>query len=146
MFRVHVTRGVDMTAACVHIEFTLRCTAQRYHAIAEEAASRMAEVPGLRAKWWWIDRQAGRAGGVYSFASRETAESYLTGPIVSALRTAPFCEGVETRIMELLEPDGRQAVSELSERASDAAATQRFAERVLGDISAAMTGVMVRLG
>jgi 2-polyprenyl-3-methyl-5-hydroxy-6-metoxy-1,4-benzoquinol methylase len=135
-----------MTAACVHIEFALRCSAQRYHAIAEEAASRMAEVPGLRAKWWWIDRQAGRAGGVYSFASRETAENYLTGPIVTALRNAAFCEAVETRIMELLEPDGNRAAPVLTERASEVAATQRFAERVLGDISAAMTAVMVRLG
>ncbi|HEY3254818.1 MAG TPA: class I SAM-dependent methyltransferase [Polyangiaceae bacterium] len=32
------------------------------------------------------------------------------------------------------------------ERARDAAATERFAQRVLGDLSAAMTGVMVRLG
>src|SRR3954469_19370366 len=105
MFRVHVTRGVNMTAACVQIEFALRCTAQRYHAIAEEAASRMAEAPGLRAKWWWIDRQAGRAGGGDSFASRETAGSSLTGPIVSARRDASFCEGVEPRIMDLLEPN-----------------------------------------
>jgi len=135
-----------MTRACVHIEFTLRCTAERYHAIAEEAASRIAEVPGLRAKWWWIDRQAGRAGGVYSFASRETAESYVTGPIVSALRNAPFCEGVETRITELLEPGGGRAAPDLTEPPSEVAATERFAQRVLGDISAAMTGVMVRLG
>ena len=59
-----------MTATCVQIEFTLRCSAERYHAIAEEAAARVAQVPGLQSKWWWIDRQAGRAGGVYSFESR----------------------------------------------------------------------------
>jgi SAM-dependent methyltransferase len=32
------------------------------------------------------------------------------------------------------------------DRASEAGATERFAQRVLGDLSAAMTGVMVRLG
>lgn len=44
-------------------------------------------------------------------------------------------EGVQTRTSELLEPP-----------LSEPAATERFAMRVLGDLSAAMTGVMVRLG
>ncbi|HWA73812.1 MAG TPA: YdhR family protein [Polyangiaceae bacterium] len=133
-----------MTAACVQIEFVLRCTAQRYHAIAEESAARMAEVPGLRSKWWWIDAQAGRAGGVYSFESRQAAESYLAGPIVSALREASFCEGVQTRLVELLEP--ARSTEPSTERTPEAAATEQFAQRVLGDVSAAMTTVMVRLG
>jgi 2-polyprenyl-3-methyl-5-hydroxy-6-metoxy-1,4-benzoquinol methylase len=124
-----------MTSVCVQIEFALRCSAERYRVIADEAAPRMARVPGLKAKWWWIDAQAGRAGGVYTFASLAAAQQYLAGPIVSALREAPFCEGVQTRIMDLLEPVP-----------SEAAATEHFAQRVLGDLSAAMTGVMVRLG
>jgi SAM-dependent methyltransferase len=155
-----------MTKTCVQIEFTLRCSAQRYHAIAEEAAPRMAEVPGLEAKWWWLDRQAGRAGGVYSFESREAAESYVTGPIVAALRDAPFCEDVRTRITDVLEQPTRmtEAGALRTARSSTAphnpsptgeaaplletesAATERFAQRVLGDLSSAMTGVMVRLG
>jgi hypothetical protein len=93
-----------MTAVCVQIEFALRCSVQRYHAIAEEAAPRMAGVPGLEAKWWWLDAQAGRAGGVYRFESLRAAEQYLAGPIVSGLREAWFCEGVQTRVMELFEP------------------------------------------
>lgn len=97
-----------MTKTCVQIEFALRCSAQRYHAIVEEAALRVAEVPGLQAKWWWLDRQAGRAGGVYSFESRESAESYVAGPIVAGLRDAPFCENVQTRITDLvLETEAR---------------------------------------
>lgn len=153
-----------MTSVCVQIEFTLRCTEQHYHAIAEEAALRMAQVPGLRSKWWWIDRQAGRAGGVYCFVNRQAAESYLRGPIVSALREAPFCEAVQTRILDLLEEPTQRTAAALraqngeteasssvvteptSARPTEAAATERFAQRVLGDLSAAMTGVMVRLG
>jgi 2-polyprenyl-3-methyl-5-hydroxy-6-metoxy-1,4-benzoquinol methylase len=127
-----------MTTTCVQIEFSLRCSAERYHAIAEEAALRVAQVPGLQSKWWWIDRQAGRAGGLYSFDNREAAEAYLVGPIVSALRDAPFCEAVQTRITDLL--------FETKPRAPEPAATERFAQRVVGDLSAAMTGVMVRLG
>lgn len=98
-----------MTKALVQIEFALRCSADRYHAIAEEAAPRMATVPGLHAKWWWIDAPAGRAGGVYTFESRQAAERYLAGPIVSRLREAPFCENVQTRVMDLLEPGPRSA-------------------------------------
>jgi 2-polyprenyl-3-methyl-5-hydroxy-6-metoxy-1,4-benzoquinol methylase len=158
-----------MTSVCVQIEFALRCSEQRYHAIAEEAAARMAQVPGLQAKWWWMDRQAGRAGGVYSFESRQTAESYLAGPIVSALRQASFCEAVQTRVTDILEQPTRSTAAAVSaarrdaallesdasapaspapasERPGEAAATERFAQRVLGDLSSAMTGVMVRLG
>jgi SAM-dependent methyltransferase len=139
-----------MTKTCVQIDFALRCSQERYHAIAEEAALRVAEVPGLLSKWWWLDRQAGRAGGVYSFESREAAESYVRGPIVSALREAPFCEGVETRVSELLfetTPNAHAVRGEpQADRTTEAAATEHFAERVLGDLSATMTAVMVRLG
>jgi len=140
-----------MTTTCVQIEFTLRCSAQSYHAIAQEGASRMAQVPGLRSKWWWIDRQAGRAGGVYSFESRQAAESYVAGPIVSALRQASFCEAVQTRLTDLLELEAKPGSSSpqsdaSTERGPEADGTERFAQRVLGDLSAAMTGVMVRLG
>jgi 2-polyprenyl-3-methyl-5-hydroxy-6-metoxy-1,4-benzoquinol methylase len=143
-----------MTATCVQIEFSLRCSAERYHTIAEEAVSRIGEVPGLRAKWWWIDAvssEASRAGGVYTFENRKAAESYVAGPIVSALRAAPFCEGVQIRLMDLLEEPTRSTDAALLAARSRAAPspasdTERFAGRVLGDLSAAMTGVMVRLG
>ena len=147
-----------MTATCVQIEFVLRCSEQRYHTIAEETASRIHQVPGLRSKWWWIDRQLGRAGGVYWFESREAAESYVAGPIVSALREASFCEAIVVRMMDLLEPStwsrdeallaerGSAAPSSAPAAASEAAVIERFAQRVLGDASAAMTSVMARLG
>jgi SAM-dependent methyltransferase len=140
-----------MKESCVQIEFALRCTAERYHAIAEEAVARVAAVPGLRAKWWWLDNEARRAGGVYSFESREAAESYVAGPIVTALRGAPFCEDVKTRIVDLLERPTQRTDAALraardATATNSASETERFAGRVLGDLSAAMTGVMVRLG
>jgi len=140
-----------MTKTCVQIEFALRCSAERYHAIAEETASRMGAVPGLQAKWWWLDQQASRAGGVYSFESRQAAEGYVAGPIVAALRSASFCQDVETRIVDLLEQPTRSTDRALeaargATASSPASDTERFAGRVLGDLSAAMTGVMVRLG
>src|SRR6478736_183106 len=140
-----------MTASCVHIEFALRCSAEQYHAIADKAALRMAGVSGLRAKWWWIDEDARRAGGVYSFESRQAAESYVAGPIVTALREAAFCEGVQTRIVDLMDQPTRStdAALRVARAAPESAVvsdTERFAGRVMGDLSAAMTAVMVRLG
>jgi 2-polyprenyl-3-methyl-5-hydroxy-6-metoxy-1,4-benzoquinol methylase len=44
-------------------------------------------------------------------------------------------EAVEARVVELREPSENEAL-----------ATERFAQRVLGDVSAAMTGLMVRIG
>ncbi len=140
-----------MTATCVQIEFSLRCSAEHYHTIAEEAVSRIAQVPGLRAKWWWVDAESKRAGGMYSFESREAAESYVAGPIVGGLRKAPFCESVQTRIVDLLEQPTRSTETALQAARDQAAPspasdTERFAGRVLGDLSSAMTSVMVRLG
>src|SRR6185369_15917236 len=96
-----VMRGANMTKVYVQIEFALRCSAERYRAIAEEVAPRMAQVAGLEAKWWWLDPETGRAGGVYKFESRQAAEQYVVGPIVSALREASFCEAVQARVVEL---------------------------------------------
>jgi hypothetical protein len=93
-----------MTATCVQIEFSLRCSAQGYHSITEGCDAKMAKVPGLAAKWWWLDSQLGRAGGVYWFESRQAAENYVGGPFIAELRQAPFCEDVRARISELLEP------------------------------------------
>ncbi len=140
-----------MTASCVQIEFALRCSAEHYHAIAEGAVSRVAGVAGLRAKWWWIDDQARRAGGMYSFESREAAEAYVNGPVVAALRHAPFCEDVQTRIVKLLEQptqntDAALRAARAGTESSKTSDTERFAGRVMADLSATMTGLMVRLG
>lgn len=140
-----------MTATCVQIAFSLRCSAEHYHTIAEGAVSRIAGVPGLLAKWWWLDPEKNAAGGVYKFETRKDAEGYVNGPIVAALRAAPFCANVQVTIVDLLEQPTRSTDTALqaarsAQTSSPAADVERFAGRVLGDLSAAMTGVMVHLG
>ena len=58
-------------------------------------------------------------------------------------------EAADTRVRGPLPqtpPSSNDASSSAETAGAPDAATQRFAERVLGDLSAAMTGVMVRVG
>src|SRR3954470_7309911 len=124
-----------MTATCVQIGFSLRCSAEHYHTIAEGAVSRIAGVPGLLAKWWWLDPEANAAGGVYKFETRKDAEGYVSGPIVTALRAAPFCANVQAKIVDLLEEPTRSTDIALqaardAQASSPASDAERFAGRV----------------
>jgi hypothetical protein len=46
---------------------------EKLRALAESIA---AETPGLLWKIWTEDAEAGRAGGIYAFATKEAAEAY----------------------------------------------------------------------
>jgi hypothetical protein len=46
-----------------------------YEQVAERAAPAFAAWPGLVSKVWWVDEEAGRAGGMYVFASKEAADA-----------------------------------------------------------------------
>jgi hypothetical protein len=53
-------------------------------------AHAIAAVDGLRWKVWIVNAAEGQAGGFYHFESEAAAEAYITGPLIAALRAAPF--------------------------------------------------------
>jgi hypothetical protein len=87
----------------LQIQFDLRCTPAEFRAHADQVAAAFAAVPGLLSKLWILDEERGRGGGVYLFADRGAATTYLEGPIVSGLRANPAIAGMDVRLFDVLE-------------------------------------------
>ena len=70
-------------------------------------AAVVADVPGLRWKYWLHDRQARECVGVYHFADRDAVQAYLDGPLITGLRQAPGYHDITPRMYEVLEENSR---------------------------------------
>ena len=68
-----------------------------------EVAQPIADVPGLRWKMWLMNEAEHEAGGIYLFESEDAARSYLTGPIVSALKSSPAVSNISAKLFDVLE-------------------------------------------
>ena len=68
-----------------------------------EVAHPIAEVPGLRWKVWLMNEAEHEAGGIYLFESEAAAQSYLTGPIVAALKSSPAVSNISAKLFDALE-------------------------------------------
>jgi len=68
-----------------------------------EVAQPIAEVPGLRWKVWLMNEAEHEAGGIYLFESESAAQSYVTGPIVAALKSSPVVSNISAKLFDILE-------------------------------------------
>ncbi len=73
------------TYTVLHLRFKLRVPPDVLLAQSREAATIIASVEGLIWKIWVLQEQEFEMGGMYLFASRETAEAYLNHPVVQAV-------------------------------------------------------------
>ena len=69
----------------------------------DDRARQFLQVPGLLWKIWLDGTDERRAGGVYMFADRASAEAYAAGPIVARLRDNPELSEVDVRIFGVRE-------------------------------------------
>jgi hypothetical protein len=83
-----------MSPSLLQINFKLTVPVAEYEAMVTPRASAIASVPGLQWKIWVVNADQGEAGGFYLFESETAARAYAAGPIVSALRAAPFAQDV----------------------------------------------------
>lgn len=67
-----------------------------------DAAQPIAESPGLVWKVWLMNEEKHEAGGIYLFESREAAESYMTGPIVAALKASPAVSNISAKLFDVI--------------------------------------------
>ena len=74
-----------------------------YRAHCEASASIFTDIPGLRAKAWLANPSTNTYGGVYAWESEEAMETYVGGPIFSALLRNPGMTGVTTHGFGVLE-------------------------------------------
>ena len=67
------------------------------------AAQPIADSPGLRWKVWLMNESEREAGGLYLFESDAAAQSYLSGPIVAALKSNPVVSNISAKVFDVLE-------------------------------------------
>lgn len=67
------------------------------------AAQPIADSPGLRWKVWLMNEAENEAGGIYLFESKAAAESYMSGPIIAALKSSPAVSNISAKLFDVLE-------------------------------------------
>ena len=86
----------------LHLRFKLRVPPGVILAQSREAATAIASVEGLIWKIWVLEEEKCEMGGVYLFANRETAETYLNHPIIQAVRSNPaVVSGTESQLWDV---------------------------------------------
>jgi hypothetical protein len=82
-----------MSKTIVQIRFKLEVSAQEYEQAVRPLAPQFVDCPGLEWKIWLLNEEAGEAGGVYLFADEGAAQSFLDGPMVAQVKSAPILSG-----------------------------------------------------
>jgi hypothetical protein len=89
------------TYTVLHLRFKLRVSPDVLLAKSRKAASFIATVEGLIWKIWVSQEEEFEMGGIYLFANRETAEAYLSHPVLQAVRSNPAVESTQSRLWEV---------------------------------------------
>ncbi len=75
----------------------------------DDRAAPFLNVAGLQWKIWLDGSEERRAGGIYLFEDRATAEAYVNGPIVARMKANADIGELEIRIFDV-----RQRMSEIT--------------------------------
>src|SRR6187455_599065 len=78
-------------------------THEEYDAQATAVAESFNEWPGLRAKLWLADQQAGRYGGIYLFDRAEDAELSRSTPQFLSVQMLPMFTELSIEEFEILD-------------------------------------------
>jgi len=89
------------TYTVLHMRLKLRVPTDVFLANSQEAATDIASVEGLIWKIWILQQEELEMGGMYLFANRETAEAYLNGPVVQAVRSNPAVVSTKSRLWDV---------------------------------------------
>jgi hypothetical protein len=82
----------------LHLRFKLRVSPDILLGHSREAANVIASVEGLIWKIWVLQKEEVEMGGIYLFASRETAEAYLNHPVIQAVRSNPAVVSTQSQL------------------------------------------------
>ena len=91
----------DTTYTVLHLRFKLRVPPDVLLAKSREAANIIASVDGLIWKIWVSQLEQFELGGIYLFASRETAEAYLNHPVVQAVCSNPAVVSAQSELWDV---------------------------------------------
>src|SRR5215472_18725730 len=85
----------------LHLQFKLRVPPDVVLAQSREAAAIIASVEGLIWKIWVLQEEKFEMGGMYLFASRETAKAYLNHPVVQAVCSNPAVVSSQSKLWDV---------------------------------------------
>ena len=85
----------------LHLRSRLRVPPGIMLAHSREAATIIASVEGLIWKIWVLQQEEFEMGGVYLFASRETAKAYLNHPVSQAVRSNPAVVSSQSQLWDV---------------------------------------------
>jgi len=85
----------------LHLRFQLRVHPELLLAQSREAAFHIASADGLIWKIWVLQPEKLTMGGIYLFAGRDTAEAYLSHPVIQAIRSNPAVVSSESQLWEI---------------------------------------------
>ncbi len=67
-----------------------------------QSAQTIANVKGIVWKVWIVNETEKTAGGIYLFEDEASAEAYLKGPIIAAMKNIPVISDFEARIFDII--------------------------------------------
>ncbi len=70
-------------------------------------AEPIARVPGLLWKVWLMDEARKESGGIYLFEDPASAQRYLEGEIISAVKQHPKLSNISAKTFGIIEPFSR---------------------------------------
>lgn len=77
-------------------------TAAEYRELAARIAPAFAEIPGLVAKTWLADDEAGIFGGVYTFRDGAAVTAYLDSDLLAQAAATPGLTGFTSSVFGVL--------------------------------------------
>ena len=89
------------TYTVLHLRFKLRVPPDILLAQSREAATVIASVEGLIWKIWVVREKQSEIGGIYLFASRETAEAYLNHPVIQAVCSSHAVVSTQSQLWDV---------------------------------------------
>lgn len=87
----------------LQMNFKLNVSTAEYQSMCDSVAQAIADVPGLRWKVWILNEQEMEAGGIYLFADEESLNNYLSGPIVTQIKSVPQFRDVTLKRFDVMD-------------------------------------------
>jgi len=92
-----------MAKQLVQINFNYAMSRTALEQGAKEVVTAIPNQPGLLWKIWICNDQEKITGGIYLFVDAESAQAYIDGPVIEALRSTPDFNGFSIRQFDLMD-------------------------------------------
>jgi hypothetical protein len=90
-----------MTKALLQINFNINISRSDYEKLGAQVATLISKVPGLIWKVWAIDEGRKEAAGIYLFEDRTSAQRYLAGEIITAIKSNPALSNMSAKLFDV---------------------------------------------